>query len=39
MLTKSTQLFEREAQQRTRDQADLDWLLGAYDCISSSNMP
>jgi hypothetical protein len=27
VLTKTAQLFEREAQQRTRDQADLDWLL------------
>ena len=27
VLTKTGQLFEREAQQRTRDQADLDWLL------------
>jgi len=27
VLTKTAQLFEREAQQRTRDQADLNWLL------------
>jgi hypothetical protein len=27
VLTKTAQLFEREALQRTRDQADLDWLL------------
>jgi hypothetical protein len=27
VLTKTAQLFERETQQRTRDQADLDWLL------------
>jgi hypothetical protein len=27
VLTKTAQLFEREAQERTRGQADLDWLL------------
>jgi hypothetical protein len=27
VLTKTAQLFAREAQQRTKDQADLDWLL------------
>jgi hypothetical protein len=39
VLTKTAQLFQREAQQRTRDQADLDWLLKTYDCMSRSNMP
>ena len=27
VLTKTTRLFEREAERRARDQADLDWLL------------
>jgi hypothetical protein len=27
VLTKTGQLFEREAKQRARDQTDLDWLL------------
>jgi predicted 2-oxoglutarate/Fe(II)-dependent dioxygenase YbiX len=39
VLTKTVQLFEREAEQRTRDQTDLNWLLGVYDCVSSSTSP